>query len=213
MQLLWRLQEPYQVSIADYMEFAMHSMQEFLHSLKKTSICCCDQFKYQHAPDYGRHGPNVSTEAVPLEETNSRKETMRFRYLYQKRNRFTHRLEQNDRGSAPFASLLPGLDRAGANENAASWMIEIREGKPVYMCGLQEVKYDQGEQVHYVFRAYDWPFLLFEVLHSAIGASFDRTDIHLTFHVTKECGDQVMRWPSVGHKEIRLLCQDPGSTL
>jgi hypothetical protein len=165
------------------------------------------------SPDYGRYGPNVSNESYPLEETDPRKEAMRLRYLYQKRNRFTHRLEQNDRGSAPFASLLPGLYRDGAKENAAVWMIKICEGNPVYMCGLQEVKYDQGEKVHYVFTAYDWPFLLFEVLHSAIGASFDRTDIHLTFQVSKYCGDQVMRWPSVDHKAIRLLCSDPESTL
>lgn len=165
------------------------------------------------SPDHGRHGPNVSTGSFPLEETDPRKQIMRFRFLYQKRNRFTHRLEQNDRGSAPFASLPPSLYKAGAKENAASWIIEIHEGNPVYMCGIQEIKYDQREKAHYIFTAHDWPFLLFEVLHSAIEIPFDRTNIDLSFQVRKNRGDQVMYWPSVDHKSIRLLCSGRESSL
>lgn len=159
-------------------------------------------------PDYGRYGPNVSTPSFPLDETYIKKESVRYNFLYQKRNRFTHQLEQNDRGSVPSASLLPGMYSAEANENAASWMISISDGKPVYMCGLQEVECDGEDKVYYVVTAYDWPFLLFEVLYSAIGVSFDRTDIKLSFQVRKASLDHVLYWPFVEHKAIRSLCSD-----
>ncbi len=77
------------------------------------------------------------------------------------------------------------------------------------MCGFQEIQFIDKKQMHYVFTIYDWPFLLFEVLYEAIGASFDRTDIRLRFLVTKRLSDlDKMYWPSVEHKDISTLLED-----
>jgi len=120
-------------------------------------------------PEYGKHGPNVSTPSVSLEDLQLETD-LKLKYLYGKRNGFTHRLEQYQKSSTPFAMW---------NE---SWVVEIRNETLRYW-GCQQDVVPRESGGAYVFTISDWPFVLFEVLYSAIGLEFDRTSINLKFHV------------------------------
>jgi hypothetical protein len=53
-------------------------------------------------PEFGMHGTNVSTPSFPLEDKKKELE-LKLKYLYNKRNSFTHRLEQYHSSSIPMA--------------------------------------------------------------------------------------------------------------
>jgi hypothetical protein len=55
-----------------------------------------------HDPIYGTLGPNTSTVCHPL-GNDALERRLKLQYLYDKRNAFTHRLEQHHVASSPFA--------------------------------------------------------------------------------------------------------------
>lgn len=127
-----------------------------------------------HNPDFGNQGPNVSTPSFPIADKHRERE-MKLKFLYQKRNQFTHGLEQHITSSLPLFSD-PNIPKCGA------WIVEIRDNQLHYWGANQEhvISKDNGA---YVYTLSDWPFCLFEVLHFAIGRKFDRTSINLRFQV------------------------------
>jgi hypothetical protein len=113
---------------------------------------------------------------------------------------------QHDQTSKPIHSLLPGVYDL-PRENAASWLVELRNERLVYQCGFSEVQWDRKKKLNYHYIVRDWPFLLFEILHEAIGIEFDRTMIDLWVQVVKRDRSQglIWRWPFVKHSQIKDL--------
>jgi len=56
-------------------------------------------------PEYGVHGPNVSMPSYPLDD-EKKELNLKLKYLYSKRNRFTHRLDQYHSSSTPMVSEI-----------------------------------------------------------------------------------------------------------
>lgn len=125
----------------------------------------------QRSPDYP---PNVSGPAFPLEDDSLEKK-LQLEYLYEKRNKFTHRLHQHHHSSEPLISNF-------RFPNGSSWFVMVMNGKLSYMSKNQERK-PIGTGGYYVFDVGAWPFVLFGVLYAAIGIQFDRTSIKLKFQV------------------------------
>lgn len=122
-------------------------------------------------PIYGTLGPNTSTPSYPLNDDVLERK-LKLKYLYDKRNHFTHRLEQHYAASTPLASR---------DNNGPSWRAEIRDSRLSYYSGNQEIVRLPNGGVHVFSSA--WPFILFETLHAAVGSKFHRTDIKLRFEV------------------------------
>lgn len=124
---------------------------------------------------------NKNTSFPGIKIVDSHKEyRLKIKYLFGMRNAFTHKLKQRN-----FLSI-PSMSEFGLNnfpdqippEEKASWTIFISGGKVTYG-GAHQERVD-GK---YSFTLQDWPFVLFDVLNSAIGDSFDRTQIKLRFSV------------------------------
>jgi len=148
-------------------------------------------------PKHGMHGPNVSTPGYPLEDEELEHD-LKLRYLYDKRNRFTHRLDQHHRSSTPFMSerCFPG---------GSSWAVMIRDSRLSYW-GVHQEHVPLKSGGAYVYTAADWPFILFEVLYSAIEVQFDRTLIKLNFQVrfiNSKMPETVGVWDGVEHSRLK----------
>jgi hypothetical protein len=78
----------------------------------------------------------------------------------------------------------------------------VSDGKVNYSGVNQEVK-DK-----YVYTLSDWPFVLFEVLYSALGEEFDRTSIKLKFFIKVINTDEstIEYYSSVAHEDVTALC-------
>lgn len=126
-------------------------------------------------PEYGMHGPNVSTPGYPLQDEMLARD-LKLKYLYQRRNRFTHRLEQLVSLSTPILSLT------AHGQNGSSWAAEIRDSRLSYW-GIDSESVPLATGGAYFYSVREWPFVLFEVLYSAIGVTFERTSIRLKFQV------------------------------
>ncbi len=85
---------------------------------------------------------NTSVGAAPLEKSADDMEKLRLTYLYQKRNRFTHSLEQQDYLSAPQQSMLGlGLfdeQRQNAMDVGASWIASLTSEGIIYHCQFDD---------------------------------------------------------------------------
>lgn len=124
--------------------------------------------------EYGKHGPNVSLPSVPIEDKSAEYD-LKIKFLYDRRNRFTHRLEQYHSSSVPALAT-------GTSHGKCSWVASIKKSKLSYWGVNQEViKLKSGGAN--VFSIKDWPFTLFEVLYIALGIPFERTTIKLKFQV------------------------------
>ena len=122
-------------------------------------------------PIYGTLGSNTSTGGYPLND-DVLEHKLKLKYLYRKRNQFTHRLEQ----------FFIGSDPLGSNENGPSWRAMIEDSRLLYYFGNQDiVRLSTGGVYVYSTK---WPFVLFETLHAAVGSTFHRTDIKLRFEVS-----------------------------
>jgi hypothetical protein len=150
---------------------------------------------------------NTSEGAVPLEKSAEDMEKLRLNYLYQKRNRFTHSLEQQDYLSAPNQSLL-GLGlfdehRQIAMDVGASWIASLTSEGISYHCQFNDKIRGKNSLL---VKVRDWPFALFEALHEAIGVPFERTSIDLKFQVYQETDRPCHpTWPSVSHASLPSL--------
>lgn len=130
--------------------------------------------RLRFSPDYGKHGPNVSAPSVPINDKNIEYD-LKVKYLYDRRNRFTHRLEQYHSASVPMLAN-------GSSHGNCSWAAIISDSKLSYLGAHQEPILLKSGGAN-VFTLQDWPFVLFEVLYSALGISFERTSIKLKFQV------------------------------
>lgn len=145
---------------------------------------------------------NISYNRIPIND-DAKVLKLQKEYLYSKRNEFTHQLSQRHISSVPMMSGV-GRNHDSSNtlqESGASWGIIVSNGKIYYTGVNQEVK-DK-----FVYTLSDWPFVLFEVLYSALGEEFDRTSIKLKFfiEVMKPEEDIVERYTSVEHGHVTAL--------
>lgn len=147
-------------------------------------------------PEFGMHGTNVSTPSFPLEDKKKELE-LKLKYLYNKRNSFTHRLEQYHSSSIPIAS-------EHVVQNGSSWGAIFKDSRLFYMGVHQEHEKLQSGGAN-VYTVSDWPFILFETLYSSIGIKFDRTNINLTFQVKVFSKDKSYRttYDGVSHKYLK----------
>ncbi|MEP8538601.1 hypothetical protein ACMGGX_05750 [Enterobacter sp. BNK-29] len=145
---------------------------------------------------------NISYCRIPIDD-DAKVLKLQKEYLYTKRNEFTHQLSQRHFSSVP---MMSGFGRNAdfsntLSESGASWAIFVSDGKINYGGVNQEVK-DK-----YVYTLSDWPFVLFEVLYSALGEEFDRTSIKLKFfiQIMNSGEDFVVNYPSVDHEKVAEL--------
>ncbi|MGE4268324.1 MAG: hypothetical protein AB7F25_12890 [Deferribacterales bacterium] len=147
-------------------------------------------------PEFGKY-ENTSTPSYPLDDKDE-EQRLKLEYLYGKRNRFTHKLDQYHTSSFPLMSH-------NKFENESSWIAWIKNSKLQYVTTHQEhVKCESKEGAN-VFTIQDWPFILFEVLYSALGISFDRTTIKLKFQVQVEStnGSYITYYSCVEHNDLK----------
>jgi hypothetical protein len=118
--------------------------------------------------------PNVSKCGLPLEDEKLERD-LKLRHLHERRNRFTHRLEQ-------LVSLsTPSMSESGI-QNGSSWSAQIRDSKLTYFgVHYETVLLKTGGAYYYELT--EWPFVLLEVLYAAIGVALERTSIRLKFKV------------------------------
>lgn len=145
-------------------------------------------------PIYGTLGPNTSTPGYPLDDQVMERR-LRLKYLYDKRNAFTHRLEQHFAASNSFG--LSGKDEP-------SWKVMIEDTRLLYFSGHQEIEHLKTGGVR-AYSVTDWPFVLFETLHSALGSNFHRTDINLKFSVMlrRSSVSDVVITAEVSHDQLK----------
>ena len=120
------------------------------------------------------HDPNVSKRGYPLEDEKLAMD-LKLKHLYERRNRFTHRLEQLVGLSTPLMSEF-------SIKNGSSWAAEISDSRLSYW-GVHSETVLLKTGGAYVYSLREWPFVLFEVLYAAIGVAFERTSIKLKFQV------------------------------
>lgn len=153
---------------------------------------------------------NISYCRIPI-NNDAKVLKLQKEYLYTKRNEFTHQLSQRHFSSVPMMSGFFRKTDSGntSQKSGASWSIFVTDGKIHYGGVNQEVR-DK-----YVYTLSDWPFVLFEVLYSALGEEFDRTSIKLKFviQVSNSGEDFIVRYPSVDHEKVaELLLHNHGIT-
>ncbi len=149
-------------------------------------------------PDFGKTPPNVSTPGVEITD-KSTIEKLRYKYLYEKRNRFTHDLEQYHSSSSPYLAGMP-------DHGQAAWVAEIRNSKLNYW-GVHQEYEPHGIVGAYCYSISNWPFVLFEAIYAAIDMPFDRTDINIKFQVKFKDEEKVyaIDLPHKKLKDIKLL--------
>lgn len=146
--------------------------------------------------EFGMHGHNVSTPSKPLEDKGLELD-LKLKYLYAKRNGFTHKLDQYHSCSVPMMSEM-------GFKNGSSWAVMIDNKKILYMGSHQEhEKVSTGGA--YVYTISGWPFVLFETLYAALGMVFDRTSINLKFRVRVFSDDRgtVTNYNGIDHKYLK----------
>lgn len=121
-------------------------------------------------------------------------------FLYSQRNAFTHKLSQKHTSSNPGMSCFMNSTGDGQSRSqGASWTVWISDGKVYYGSN------HESDSKH-VFHTQDWPFVLFEVLYSAIGRKFDRTKIKLKFSVFDINKLQFFR--TIEHKDLPSFLEE-----
>jgi len=161
------------------------SKEQFLKSV-------CLTFK----PKCPMHGVNISTPSFPLND-KEKELKLKLKYLYNKRNSFTHKLEQYHSSSVPMISER-------VVQNGSSWGAIFNDSRLSYMGVHREYeKLKSGDE--YVYTISDWPFILFETLYSAIDIEFDRININLKFQVmisSKGTNDRII-YNGIAHKYLK----------
>lgn len=155
---------------------------------------------------------SASTSVGVIRSARSEEELRKLKhaYLFAKRNRFTHSLEQQDHLSAPRQSVI-GLgffdeDRLKRSDTGACWIASLSPAGLKYHCSFWD-KIPRRKSL--IFQVLDWPFVLFEVLYGQIGVSFDRTSLNLNFQVYLPSDeDMCPSWTSVSHSLLHSLSLD-----
>jgi hypothetical protein len=149
-------------------------------------------------PGFDSYPPNVSPPNRPLADKALERQ-LKMRHLYEKRNRFTHRLEQHQSSSVPLMSNFAG-------SQGASWFAIIQDSKLTYGGVEQETVVLPNGDAH-GYSIVDWPFALFEVVYAAIGLPFERTSIDLLFtvHLHNNKFPEIVLPLTVRHAELKDL--------
>lgn len=154
-----------------------------------------DSVKLVFCPDFGKE-PNTSFPSFPLDDKKE-EQTLKLRFLYKIRNRFTHNLYQYHCASAPATSIR--------FTDGSSWCVWIRKSKRIIYGGCHQEHEILATGGAYVYSITDWPFILFETLYAAIDLPFDRTTIDLSFLVQIESEDcsTLTSYNNVKHKYLK----------
>jgi hypothetical protein len=163
------------------------------------------------AKDWRQRSPTTSVGASPLERSEDELQKIKLQYLYLKRNRFTHSLEQQDHLSAPGQSLL-GLGLFDENsfrdmDIGACWIASLTSQGIQYHCQFDD---EMPRKTRMLVKVKDWPFLLFEALYDVIDIPFDKTSIDLSFQVYRETDSPCYpTWAKVPHSSLYSLLLPP----
>jgi len=192
MQLFKKYKEIYGVKNAFYngvLQMSKEIKNELFKSIRVSFI-----------KNYADKPKNVISPSKPIED--ERKELdLKLRYLYNKRNSFTHKLDQHHSCSTPMMSDFKFND-------GASWSVMFKDPKLIYM-GIQQNVEMINKKDAYVYSTSNWPFILFETLYKVLEIPFDRTDINLLFQVElwHKNNKSVTTYNNVKHKDILSLCR------
>lgn len=155
-----------------------------------------ESVKISFCAEFGMHGPNVSLPTKPLDDKELEL-GLKLKYLYSKRNRFTHKLDQYHICSAPIMSGMKF-------KNGSSWVAMIKNKRISYIGSHHEHEAVPTGGA-YVYTIDNWPFALFETLYGALGVVFDRTSINLKFIVMafSEETSTVTTYNAIEHKHLK----------
>ncbi|PQZ67642.1 hypothetical protein CQ050_17410 [Achromobacter sp. MYb9] len=135
-------------------------------------------------PEEARVNTHTSYPSIPLENQAVEHE-LKTTYLYKLRNEFTHELSQRQFCSTPQNSFIARqLLRLPPDDTThiASWLAAVTASGLVQCGGSHHER--RGSKYGLIsYTVSDWPFVLFEVLYSAIGVPFSRTSIKLNFFI------------------------------
>jgi hypothetical protein len=122
---------------------------------------------------------------------------LKMKYLFSLRNSFTHSLAQHHTASSPMMSIF-GNDMHSelAEQPRASWGFYVGDSVVVPWGANQQ------RQGNFLYSVNDLIFILFEILHFAIGEEFNRDDIIINFFIFTE--DNKF-YPSVPSKDLDKL--------
>lgn len=160
--------------------------------------------------EWKKRSASTSPGVIPSNRPEEELRKLKLSFLFTKRNRFTHSLEQQDHLSAPHQSVIGlGLfdeDRLKRSDVGACWIASLSSAGLKYHCSFWD-KIPRRKSL--MFKVLDWPFALFEVLHDQVGIPFDRTSLNLNFQVYLP-SDRNMhpRWSSVPHSSLHSLSLD-----
>lgn len=155
-----------------------------------------ESVKISFCAEFGMHGPNVSLPSKPLEDKGLELD-LKLKYLYSKRNRFTHKLDQYHICSAPIMSGM-------RFKNGSSWVAMI-ENKRIAYIGSHHEHETVSPGGAYVYTIDNWPFALFETIYGALGVVFERTSIKLKFRVMVFSEDRstVTTYNAIDHRYLK----------
>ena len=151
-----------------------------------------DSVEVRFSPNYVNTAPDTSPPSHPLSDQDLERR-LKLQFIYDKRNQFTHKLEQHYQGSSPLIA---------DNKDSPSWQAMVTNSELKYLNGNQDVVVKQNDA--YIYSTY-WPFILFEILHDAVGSKFHRTDIDVRFEVMFLHDDFPSRFirPKVRHRDLK----------
>lgn len=137
-------------------------------------------------PNEAKINKNISYPTSTIGDIDKEIE-LKTNYLYKLRNEFTHSLKQQHVSSMPNQKIyLSGL--IGENESGAWPIFIFDKNKVLFGSTHSEVRSSDIGDISYSIN--NWPFILFEVLHSEIGNKFDRTSIKLKYTIWNFMNDQ-----------------------
>ncbi|WP_342066943.1 hypothetical protein [Achromobacter kerstersii] len=159
-------------------------------------------------PREAEKDPYTSYPTKPIEDKEVER-GLKVRYLYKRRNEFTHQLVQRQYSSTPAMTMLAKQVMGEPTADApppASWLAYVSGSGVVVQCGGTHVERKASDYGLVSYSISDWPFVLFEVLYSAIGVQFSRSVIKLKFVILDSSrGADTGRthvWPSVQFSEL-----------
>ncbi|WMD19658.1 hypothetical protein RAS12_24025 [Achromobacter seleniivolatilans] len=162
-----------------------------------------DAIRVSKLPPEAKVNLNTSYPSKPIDDPKE-EHRLKVRYLYSRRNSFTHNLAQFLGASTPMLSAWPLNGQTVTPETVApgaSWSVYVIDKSLAYGGTPSERRpYGEDELLNFTLRG--WPFVLFEVLYYAIDIPFDRTSINLKFSVMATQGDQVDYLNSVAHSDL-----------
>jgi len=172
---------------------AFHAGVENLHPSALTHLLASVSVSKRHPESLKPENKNTMYPSLPV-TSEAKLYRLKLDFLYSQRNAFTHKLSQKHTSSNPGMScFMNSIDDGQSRSQGPSWTVWISGGKAYYGSN------HEGDSKH-VFSTQDWPFVLFEVLYSAIGRRFDRTKINLKVSIFDI--DKAQFFQAIEHKDL-----------